>query len=406
MAWFHDSTDRGIIDMTADTSALSGNLKFLPLPDILQLLHTNNCSGILRVKNQYSPTPGVVYFAKGAPIDALAGEKSGQEALFELFGWVEGTFSFSTEKVNASRVIQAGMMEIILDGTRMLDDGKIVRQGPEVISAKEEEKTTDGSNLPIIRRPISNYSYVLDEEEVPNGQNIVTQGRHGDWICVMLDGYADVIRQTAKDGVTIARLGPGSLIGNISSLMSTKSVRTATLVARGRVALGVLDMQRIHTEFSILTPKFRAMAVSLDKRLRQATDTVVEIHLGKMNPKEALAGKRLLMDQGAADENAHLIEEGEICVVRKTKKGPVPLAYLEKGDYVGNIPCINTGHEPSGAGLYATEDIKLAPLNLEAIQEEYDLASPMIRAILDHVAACVSVTTLIACDFEKMTRKR
>ncbi|MBI9075951.1 MAG: cyclic nucleotide-binding domain-containing protein [Desulfatibacillum sp.] len=392
--------------MTVDTSALSGNLTFLPLPDILQLLHTSSCSGILRVKSPYSLTPGVVYFEKGAPIDALALEKSGLDALYELFGWVDGSFSFSTEKVNASRVIKTGMMEIILDGTRMLDDGKIVKQGPRDASVQEDESTTDGSNLPIIRRPISNYSYVLDEEEVPNGQNIVTQGRHGDWICVMLNGYADVIRQTKKDGVTITRLGPGSLIGNISSLMSTKSVRTATLVARGRVSLGVLDMQRIHTEFSILTPQFRTMAVSLDKRLLQATDTVVDIHLGMLNPKEAIAGKRLLMEQGAMDETVQIIEEGEVCVVRQTKQGPIPLAYLEKGDYVGNIPCMNTGHEPSGAALYVSEDVRLAPVNLEAIQEEYDLASPMIKAILDHVAACVSVTTLIACDFEKMTRRR
>ncbi|SHK17211.1 Cyclic nucleotide-binding domain-containing protein [Desulfatibacillum alkenivorans DSM 16219] len=392
--------------MTVDTSALSGNLEFLTLPDVLQLLHTNTCSGILRVKNPYTPTPGVVYFSKGAALDALAEDKSGIEALYELFGWVEGTFTFSTEKVTASRVIKAGMMEIILDGTRMLDDGKIAKKGPEEAFTQDDQNTTDGSNLPVVRRPISNYSYVLDEEEVANGKNIVTQGRHGDWICVMLDGYADVIRQTPKDGVTITRLGPGSLIGNISSLMSTKSVRTATLVARGRVALGVLDMQRIHTEFSILTPKFRSIAVSLDKRLRQATDTVVDIHLKQLNVKEVLAGKRLLMEQGSTDEQAHLIEEGEVCVVRKTKKGPIPLAFLEKGDYVGNIPCINTGHEPSGAALYATEDVKLAPLDLELVQQEYDEASPMIRAILDHVAACVSVTTLIACDFEKMTRKR
>ncbi|WP_028313520.1 DUF4388 domain-containing protein [Desulfatibacillum aliphaticivorans] len=392
--------------MTVDTSALSGNLEFLTLPDVLQLLHTNTCSGILRVKNPYTPTPGVVYFNKGAAVDALAEDKSGIEALYELFGWVEGTFTFSTEKVTASRVIKAGMMEIILDGTRMLDDGKIAKKGPEEAFIQDDQNTTDGSNLPVVRRPISNYSYVLDEEEVANGKNIVTQGRHGDWICVMLDGYADVIRQTPKDGVTITRLGPGSLIGNISSLMSTKSVRTATLVARGRVGLGVLDMQRIHTEFSILTPKFRSIAVSLDKRLRQATDTVVDIHLKQLNVKEVLAGKRLLMEQGSTDEQAHLIEEGEVCVVRKTKKGPIPLAFLEKGDYVGNIPCINTGHEPSGAALYATEDVKLAPLDLELVQQEYDEASPMIRAILDHVAACVSVTTLIACDFQKMTRKR
>ena len=392
--------------MTVDTSALSGNLEFLPLPDVLQLLHTNACSGILRVKNAYSSTPGVVYFIKGAPADALAEEKSGLEALYELFGWGEGTFTFSTEKVTATRVIKAGMMEIILDGTRMLDDGKIVRKGPEEAVAQEDEKTTDGSNLPIVRRPISNYSYVLDEEEIANGKNIVTQGRHGDWICVMLDGYADVIRQTSKGGVTISRLGPGALIGNISSLMSTKSVRTATLVARGRVALGVLDMQRIHTEFSILTPQFRAIAVSLDKRLRQATDTVVDIHLDRLKAKEALAGKRLLAEQGSTDEQAHMIEEGEVCVARKTKQGLIPLAFLEKGDYVGSVPCINTGHEPSGAALYGTEDVKLAPLDLEKVQQEYDEASPMIRAILDHVAACVSVTTLIACDFEKMTRKK
>lgn len=389
----------------SEAGVLSGDLQFLTFPEVIQILHTNGCTGILRLKSPFSTVPGLVYFIKGAPVDASAGDKNGMDALYTLFGWLEGEFAFSIEKVGVHRLIKSGVMEIILDGTRMLDDGKILKLAPEDAASRPEDTFLDNSNLPIIRRPVSNYAYVLDEEEIPHGQNIVTEGRHGDWICIILDGYADVIRETEKDAITISRLGPGALIGNISSLISSKSVRTATLVAKGRVALGVLDMQRIHTEFSILTPMFRDVAMSLDRRLRQATDAVVDVHLGRLDPKRAVAEKKLMTDQGADDESAYMITQGEVCILRKTPKGPIPLALLKKRDFVGNIPCISMGHEPAGAAVYASEDCTLAPLDTEALQEEYDSGTSMVKAILDHVAACISVTTLIACDFEKMTGK-
>ncbi|MBW2514350.1 MAG: DUF4388 domain-containing protein, partial [Deltaproteobacteria bacterium] len=109
---------------------LKGNIKFLNLGDLMQLLGGNGSSGILRILSTYAPEPGIIYFDNGNPINASCGMLSGLDALYSLFGWTDGEFEFTTTAVTSERVITKGRMGIILDGLKMLDEGKIERLGP------------------------------------------------------------------------------------------------------------------------------------------------------------------------------------------------------------------------------------------------------------------------------------
>jgi hypothetical protein len=80
---------------------LAGNLDFLTLGDVLQLLGSNGSTGILRIQSKYVEEPGLVHIVDGDPADASAGSLTGLEALNALFGWVEGEFEFSKEQVVA-----------------------------------------------------------------------------------------------------------------------------------------------------------------------------------------------------------------------------------------------------------------------------------------------------------------
>ena len=65
-------------------TALSGNLNFLHLGDVLQLLGSNGVTGILRIKSKYTSNPGLIYIEKGNPINALCGSESGIDAIHPI----------------------------------------------------------------------------------------------------------------------------------------------------------------------------------------------------------------------------------------------------------------------------------------------------------------------------------
>src|SRR5210317_330888 len=113
-----------------NTVSLSGSLDFLNLGELLNLLGTNGSSGVLHVKSNYSSESGLVYLDKGNPINAVNGSLTGLDAVFSLFGWTDGQFEFVQEDVRCEKEITKSRMEIILDGLRLLDEGKIEKLGP------------------------------------------------------------------------------------------------------------------------------------------------------------------------------------------------------------------------------------------------------------------------------------
>ena len=54
-------------------AVLAGQLKFLNLGDVLQLLGSNGVSGVLRIMSRYAQEPGVVYLDKGSLIYPQSG---------------------------------------------------------------------------------------------------------------------------------------------------------------------------------------------------------------------------------------------------------------------------------------------------------------------------------------------
>lgn len=388
---------------------LSGNLEFISLGELLQMLSSNAATGVLRLRNKCADTPGAFYFAGGNPVNAEALGKKGLEAAYSLFGWLEGDFDFTTQEPDTENLIRTGVMEIVLDGLRMLDDGQIEKLGPRQECKAEAAVPCDAyGDLPLIKRPVSNYGYVVNEEEIPPGQMIVKEGGYGNWISVILEGYADVVRETSKGPLRIVRLGPGALVGNISSLLSQSSVRTASLTAVGNTVLGVLDLPRIHSEFAVLSYELRHLCISLDKRLRETTDRIVESFTGKpleVTDMKDMKDMKVMFAEGANEDGLYRINCGKALVARKTEKGVKPLVHLSKGDFIGEFPLAKIGHEVRHATVYTSSDCQVAGMDVLSLTHEYELASPMIKQIIDHVAMSISITTSIACDITKLGKQ-
>jgi len=65
-------------------SVFRGNLHFISLPDVFQILRSNNKTGELRISSQYAPNAGFIYFHDGSPINSACGDLEGIESIYAL----------------------------------------------------------------------------------------------------------------------------------------------------------------------------------------------------------------------------------------------------------------------------------------------------------------------------------
>jgi CRP-like cAMP-binding protein len=167
------------------------------------------------------------------------------------------------------------------------------------------------------------------------------------------------------------------------------------------VQLGMLDSQQLTSELASLSVDFRELINSLDFRLRDVTNMAVEIRNNSAKIKDYLQNKKPVIKQGQSEARLFKIKSGEAFIVRDTDHGPVPLACLKEGEFFGKIPFWDMGHEPHSANVYASSDLKLAAVDVQALQDEYDKISSTLKNIFLHLATCISVTTVVAGEFRK-----
>lgn len=374
-------------------TALEGNLNFLSLGDIMQLLGSNGSSGILRIHSPHMPEPGIIYFESGNPVNASDGTLAGLDGLYALFGWTEGEFEFNQERISVEKVINRSRMGIILDSLKMLDDGEIVRLGKTSSGPEAKEDITDASGIPRINGPMVDYMYVVDEEDFYDGETIIEEGKHGNWIWVILEGVIEILKETPKGPLTIVRISNGSFVGSLSSFLVKDHSRSSTARSVGNVQLGVLDSQRLSQEYAKMSADFRSLIMSLDKRLKQLTARAVEYHTQSIDIESFIRDKQKIIRQGATDKKLFRIQQGHVHIVQQEKDGYLPLVSLSKDDYFGAFPFLDMGHEPEEASVLASKDLKIVSMEADALQREYDTISTTFKNIIENVATCISVTT-------------
>jgi CRP-like cAMP-binding protein len=378
-------------------AAFSGNLEFLNLGELLQIIGNNGGTGVLRLSSKYAQQLGMIFIEKGDPVDALNGELNGLKALFSLFGWIEGEFAFILEPVEKKNVINKNRMEIILDGSRLVDDGKIEKLGPVTYKkhapGKEAQKT-----LPLIKGPFVDYMYVVDEEEYHEGDEIVIEGNYGNWMWVILEGIVEISKETPGGPLPILRLSDGAYVGSITSFLSESSVRSATAKALSRVQLGMLDSQLLANEYAAMSAELRDVVKSLDNRLKRVTDSIVKLRDGNDALQAMLKDKKAVIEQGMNEERVFTITRGVATIARKTEQGYTPLLELSKGDFFGYLPFLKMGHEPHAASVFVSKDLKIAPLDVGELVKEHEGLPNSFHHIIENLATCISVTTMIACE--------
>ncbi|MBW2063776.1 MAG: cyclic nucleotide-binding domain-containing protein [Deltaproteobacteria bacterium] len=371
-------------------SVLSGKLAFLGLPDILQILGSAKATGVLKITSRFNPGTGRIYLSEGNPINGSNGSLRGLKAVYSLFGWTEGTFEFLQGEVPVDRAIKKSRMEIILDALKLLDDGAIKRVGPPSLT---EASQGENSLFPVVRGPLPDYLYVIEEEEYRDGEQIVKEGGFGKWIWVILEGKVRISRDTGKEPLAVAILGEGSFIGTFSSFLFKENARSATATTVGEVRLGLLDNERLAGEYENLPPETRKLLISLDRRLRGITDRVVELTTKRDSLRGLRDGKTLFMKMGSSKEGLYMIKDGEALVVGKSTRGYVSLLRLGEGDFIGPVPFLDHTHEPRTASVLASPNLSVTEIDPVSFQEKYKEVPEILKNLANNICINIAMTT-------------
>jgi CRP-like cAMP-binding protein len=371
---------------------LKGSLSFINLGELLQLLGGSGSTGILKINSIYANNPGVIYLVDGNPVNAEIGEEKGLNALNALFGWLDAQFEFINEPISSPKIIKKNRMEIILDGLRLVDDGVVPKLGRATLPQQTNLVSKDGSDLPVIKGPLVDYIYIVDEEEFSDGKEIVVQEKYGNWLWVVLQGTVEVIRLLPEGSARIVRLTDGSFIGSIGSLFEKTKIRTATVLSVGRVQLGVLDFERIFREFNNISDKLKILLKSLDKRFKEVTTNCAEALLNK-DLSVSVNDLKLFISSDMNNEKAYQIKTGKALIVRKDNKQFIQICHLGPLDIIGDVPFLNTSHEPDSADVYVTKDFEADEIEITEAKSEYDDLSDTLRNLIKHTASCTIVTT-------------
>jgi response regulator RpfG family c-di-GMP phosphodiesterase len=103
------------------TRGVSGSLREMGLPDMVQVLFHGRKSGRLKIRAREGA--GEIHFVEGSVVDALWGELRGESAFYAMLRLSDGEFALDPTFEAPNRVIHASSEALLLEGMRRLDEG-------------------------------------------------------------------------------------------------------------------------------------------------------------------------------------------------------------------------------------------------------------------------------------------
>ena len=100
---------------------VSGSLREMGLPDMVQVLFHGRKTGNLRIRAPEGS--GEIHFTEGNVVNALWGELRGESAFYAMLRLRDGEFALDPGFKPSSRVIHTSSEALLLEGMRRLDEG-------------------------------------------------------------------------------------------------------------------------------------------------------------------------------------------------------------------------------------------------------------------------------------------
>ncbi|MGD0530363.1 MAG: HD domain-containing phosphohydrolase [Polyangiaceae bacterium] len=115
---------KAMLDQRASARAsrgVSGSLREMSLPDMVQVLFHGRKTGALRIRAREGN--GEIHFVEGNVVNALWGDLAGEGAFYAMLGLADGEFALDPAYKATARVIHQSSEALLLEGMRRMDEG-------------------------------------------------------------------------------------------------------------------------------------------------------------------------------------------------------------------------------------------------------------------------------------------
>jgi hypothetical protein len=132
--------------------SFQGSLNELPLSDIVQLVAVSGKTGMFSMTR--ASEKGYVYLQNGHITHAKLGEVEGEDAIYALALWNQGTFQFSPGVESEARTISRSNTNLLLEAARRSDEWKILSRKIPGTDSVPVLVSREGANGPITLTPL------------------------------------------------------------------------------------------------------------------------------------------------------------------------------------------------------------------------------------------------------------
>jgi hypothetical protein len=104
--------------------SFQGSLRELHLPDVIQLVSVSGKSGCFRLSR--NADAGLIYLEAGRIVHASLGKLEGEEAVYALATWDDGTFRFVPGEEPPARTINKSNTNLLMEAARRMDEWRVL----------------------------------------------------------------------------------------------------------------------------------------------------------------------------------------------------------------------------------------------------------------------------------------
>jgi hypothetical protein len=132
--------------------SFQGSLNELPLSDIVQLVAASGKTGMFSMTR--ASEKGYVYLQNGQITHAKLGEVEGEDAVYALALWSQGSFQFSPGVESEARTISRSNTNLLLEAARRSDEWKILSKKIPGTDSVPVLVAREGANGPVTLTPL------------------------------------------------------------------------------------------------------------------------------------------------------------------------------------------------------------------------------------------------------------
>lgn len=115
------------------------------------------------------------------------------------------------------------------------------------------------------------------EEDYHDGQVILEEGSHGDWIYVIVSGAVELSKKIGQEKVVIEALKEGDIFGELEFI--ARIPRTTTARAVGATTVALIDNDFLLRELNKLSGDFKTIVTTMALRLQKTMEAVAQLRL-------------------------------------------------------------------------------------------------------------------------------